>query len=140
MINKEDSKTIMFSLGDMVFEYDKWKNEYNIEHHGISFYHAARVFFDYDRIELYDEKSSIIEDRYDTIGDLSAGYANSPKISESIIGNISSFSDKMDDIIFVVYTERLFTNADGKKKDVTRLISARFATNFERGIYYGKYE
>lgn len=73
MINKEDSKTIMFSLGDMVFEYDEWKNEYNIVHHGISFYHAARVFFDYDRIELYDEKSSIIEDRYDTIGDLSAG-------------------------------------------------------------------
>lgn len=29
---------------------------------------------------------------------------------------------------------------DGKGTDVTRLISARFATNFERGIYYGKYE
>lgn len=31
-------------LGDMLFEYDEWKNEYNIEHHGISFKQAARVF------------------------------------------------------------------------------------------------
>ena len=52
------------------------KNEYNIEHHGISFKQAARVFFDYDRIELYDEENSEVEDRYDTIGDLSVGYAN----------------------------------------------------------------
>ena len=50
MIKKEDSKTITFCLGDMTFEYDEWKNEYNIKHHGISFKHAARVFFDYDRI------------------------------------------------------------------------------------------
>ena len=71
MIKKEDSKTITFCLGDMTFEYDEWKNEYNIKHHGISFKHAARVFFDYDRIELYDEDNSETEDRYNTIGDLS---------------------------------------------------------------------
>ena len=29
------------------------------------------MFFDYDRIELYDEENSEVEDRYDTIGDLS---------------------------------------------------------------------
>ena len=44
-----------------------------------------------------------------------------------------------DDILFVVYTERTKINCDGKDIDVIRLISARYATNFERGIYYGKY-
>ena len=81
MIKKEDSKTITFCLGDMTFEYDEWKNEYNIKHHGISFKHAARVFFDYDRIELYDEDNSETEDRYNTIG-------------------------RVNEVLFVVYTER----------------------------------
>ena len=138
MIKKEDSKTITFCLGDMTFEYDEWKNEYNIKHHGISFKHAARVFFDYDRIELYDEDNSETEDRYNTIGDLSAGYAGIPAISETVIGNISSFTQNVRDIIFVVYTERIQIDEAGQKTDVTRLISARFATNFERGLYYGK--
>lgn len=44
MIDKEDSKTITFWLGGMLFEYDEWKNEYNITHHRISFRQAARVF------------------------------------------------------------------------------------------------
>lgn len=138
MIKKEDSKTITFKLGDMVFEYDEWKNEYNITCHGISFKHAARVFFDYDRIELYDEENSQEEDRYDTIGDISAGYIDTPHTNETIIGNISSFTDETSDIIFVVYTERSRVNEDGHETDVTRLISARLATDFERGIYYGK--
>ena len=30
--------------------------------------------------------------------------------------------------------------SNGKKIDVTRLISARQATSFERGLYYGKYQ
>ena len=51
MINREESRTVTFTLGDMIFEYDERKNEYNIEHHGISFKQAARVFFDYDRID-----------------------------------------------------------------------------------------
>ena len=138
MIDKENSNTITFTLGDIVFEYDEWKNEYNVERHGISFRHAARVFFDYDRIELYDEENSMAEDRYDTIGDLSAGYANTSKIRETVIGNISLFSKETIDIIFVVYTERIRINQDGEKTDVIRLISARLATNFERGLYYGK--
>ena len=53
---------------------------------------------------------------------------------DSLIGNIEK-----DDILFVVYTERTKINCDGKDIDVIRLISARYATNFERGIYYGKY-
>lgn len=51
----ENSKTVTFSLGGMIFEYDEKKNKINIEKHGISFKSAARVFFDYDRIEYYDE-------------------------------------------------------------------------------------
>ena len=63
-------RTITFSLNGMLFEYDEEKNLTNIKKHGISFPSAARVFFDYDRIEMYDEENSIDEDRYDTIGDL----------------------------------------------------------------------
>lgn len=140
MINKENSQTITFKLGDMIFEYDEWKNEYNIQHHGLSFKHAACVFFDYDRIELYDEENSEFEDRYNTIGNLSAGYVDIPAVQDTIIGNISPLADGMNDIIFVVYTERVHINTAGEDKDVTRLISARFATNFERGLYYGKYQ
>lgn len=138
MIKRDESRTVTFTLGDMVFEYDERKNEYNIEHHGISFKQAARVFFDYDRIELYDEENSEAEDRYDTIGDLSAGYANVPS-GETVIGNIGSFMGEINDIVFVVYTERLQVDREEEKIDVVRLISARFATNFERGLYYGKY-
>lgn len=139
MIDKRNSQTITFKLGEMIFEYDEWKNAYNIEHHGISFKQAARVFFDYDRIELYDEENGKTEERYDTIGDLSAGYVNVPATKETVIGNINSFSGEINDIIFVVYTERIKTDKMEEKNSVIRLISARFATNFERGLYYGKY-
>ena len=129
----ENSKTVTFSLGGMIFEYDEKKNKINIEKHGISFKSAARVFFDYDRIEYYEENSNV-EDRYDIIGDLSAGTAQIERNTEIMIGNIKS-----DDVLFVVYTERIRKNENGAEIDVTRLISARYATNFERGLYYGKY-
>ena len=80
------------------------------------------------------DENSVDEDRYDTIGDLSAGIVNLKNNSETMIGRI----DK-NDILFVVYTERIKKIENGIEIDVTRLISARFATNFERGIYYGKY-
>lgn len=47
---------------------------------------------------------------------------------------------KVNEILFVVYTERIRVEENGEKTDVTRLISARLATNFERGLYYGKCE
>lgn len=130
----DDSRFVTFNLGGMFFEYDEDKNRKNIERHGISFKSAARVFFDYDRIEYYDEENSNLEDRYDTIGDLSAGSINLSRGADTVIGNVGK-----DDIIFVVYTERVKRNENGKDIDVTRLISARYATNFERGLYYGKY-
>lgn len=121
---------VRFTLGGLLFEYDPEKNRKNIEKHGISFKSAARVFFDYDRIELYDEAHSGIEDRYDTIGDTSAG-------NLTIIGNLQD-AHRIDDILFVVYTERAVIDENGRHQEVTRLISARLATSFERGVYYGK--
>ena len=122
--------TVRFTLGGMFFEYDSEKNRKNIEKHGISFKSAARVFFDYDRIELYDETHSGEEDRYDTIGDTPAG-------NLTTIGNLQD-AHRVDDILFVVYTERVTIDEGGKSREVTRLISARLATSFERGVYYGK--
>lgn len=127
------NKTVVFTLGGMLFEYDEEKNRINIQKHGISFRSAARVFFDYDRIEMYDEVNSQEEDRYDTIGDVSAGSAS------TIIGNINREDRRMNDILFVVYTERKRIESNGNEIEITRLISARMATNFERGLYYGKY-
>ncbi len=61
-----DNKYVTFILGGITFEYDENKNRTNIKKHGISFKSAARVFFDYDRIEFYDEENSVCEDRYAT--------------------------------------------------------------------------
>ena len=116
----------------MLFEYDPEKNKQNIEKHGISFENAARVFFDYDRIEFYDEAHSEDEDRYNTIGAVLTR-------NQTIIGNIRKNVQKIDDILFVVYTERMTIDKTDQFREVTRLISARLATSFERGVYYGKY-
>ena len=127
---------ISFSMGGMHFEYDEEKNQANIRKHGISFRSAARVFFDYDRIDLFDEENSSDEERYDTIGDTSAGVILN---GSTIIGNAELSDERINDILFVVYTERIRVETNGEMTEITRIISARFATNFERGLYYGKY-
>lgn len=131
------NKMVSFSLGGMTFEYDDNKNKINIKKHGISFKSAARIFFDYDRIEYYDEEHSYDEDRYNTIGDTSAGKVVG-KSEGVLIGNVDQFIGRGNEILFVVYTERVRIEKNGLKTDVTRLISARLATDFERGLYYGK--
>ena len=132
----DSNRTVSFSLGEMAFEYDEEKNRINIKKHGISFRSAARIFFDYDRIEFFDDAHSDCEARYDTIGDTSVGRIT--QIGEISIGNANQFSVGENEILFVVYTERVRVEENGKKTDVTRLISARLATEFERGLYYGK--
>ena len=132
------NNTVSFSLNGMLFEYDEEKNRTNIKKHGISFRSAARVFFDFDRIEFYDEENSTEEDRYDTIGDNSAGNLLSVSGSSTMIGNVEAFAGEVNDILYVVYTERIRAEINGKKQEVIHLISARMATNFERGLYYGK--
>lgn len=134
-----EERMVSFTLAGMAFEYDEEKNRINIQKHGISFRNAARVFFDFDRIEFYDDMHSDEEERYDTVGDTSAG-TYLEESGNSLIGNVDQFIGKVNDILFVVYTERVRVDEDGKKIDVTRLISARQATSFERGLYYGKYQ
>ena len=131
-----EHQTISFSLNGMLFEYDDEKNRANIKKHGISFRTAARVFFDYDRIEFYDDEHSFDEDRYNVIGDASAGFPDGG--DAAIIGNVDSFAGEVNDLLYVVYTERRMAEINGKEQYATRIISARLATNFERGLYYGK--
>lgn len=86
----------------MEFEWDEQKEKLNIQKHHISFNIAKKVFNDINRLEIYDIQHSFVEDRYNTIG-------------------------MVEDILFVVYTER---------KEKIRLISARLATEKERSLYY----
>ena len=118
------------------FEWDEEKAALNLKKHGVDFRDAVRVFYDVNRMEWYDFEHSDKEDRYNTIGDTSAG--NIPGGS-TIIGNVSQSDRAVNDILFVVYTERERTEENGAVTEVTRLISARMATNFERGLYYGKH-
>ena len=89
----------------MQFEWDDKKAAINLQKHGVSFETAILVFQDEDRIELYDSAHSADEDRYNTIG-------------------------LVEDILFVVYTER---------KNRVRIISARPANRKERSMYYDRY-
>lgn len=88
----------------MQFEWDEEKAALNLKKHGIDFRDAALVFNDENRIEIFDAAHSIDEDRYNTIG-------------------------KVEEVIFVVYTER---------RHYTRIISARIATPTERSMYYDR--
>ena len=85
-------------------EWDTKKNSLNIKKHHIDFRDAALIFADENRVEIYDRLHSDTEDRYIVIG-------------------------KVEEILFVVYTER---------SDSLRIISARIATPSEKEIYYGK--
>lgn len=134
-------RTVVFTLAGMIFEYDEEKNQINLEKHKISLKAAARVFFDDNCIEQLDTSHSIDEERYLLIGDLSAGEIPNDDLSEgsTILGNVGSFSGKKEDILYVVYTERVRELRNGTSVEVIRLISARIATNFERGLYYGQF-
>ena len=125
-------ETVSFVLGGLYFEYDKAKQEINMQKHGISFRAAARVFFDDNYIEAYDDDNQYGEERYDIIGDASVAGGR------TVIGNIENFAGDVRDILYVVYTERNCEVVEGKKVEVIRLISARLANEFERGLYYGK--
>jgi len=86
------------------FEWDDEKAALNLKKHGIAFQDAVLVFNDEYRIEIFDDTHSTFEERYNTIG-------------------------KVDEVLFVVYTER---------RSMTRIISARIATPSERRLYYDR--
>ena len=66
---------------EMVFEWDEEKERANFKAHGVHFDTAALAFYDYCRMERYDDDSSDDEDRWQTMG-------------------------FVDDVLFVVYAER----------------------------------
>lgn len=96
----------------------------NIKKHGISFKSAARIFFDYDRIEFYDEDHSYDEDRYNTIGDTSAGRI-SQKTEGALIGNIDQFIGKVNEILFVVYSFMIEKGEEPRSSAVKMKIRAK---------------
>ena len=101
-----ENRMVSFSLGGMAFEYDDNKNQINIKKHGISFKSAARIFFDYDRIEFYDEDHSYDEDRYNTIGDTSAGRI-AQKANGALIGNIDQYIGKVNEYYLLCILKEL---------------------------------
>ena len=133
--------TVTFVLGGQFFEYDSVKEAINLKKHGISFRAAARVFFDEDYIEEADPGHSDDEQRYTVIGDTSAGniLRAQGERSYATIGKIDRFAGDVNDILYVVYTERTRKEESGKILDIIRIISARLANNFERGLYFGQY-
>jgi len=50
------------------FEWDEEKNDVNLMKHGISFKTATMVFYDPKRVDVYDRRHSLFEDRWKTIG------------------------------------------------------------------------
>ena len=68
-------------MDGLSFEWDEEKNRSNKRKHGISFETASRIFYDVNRIELPDERHSLEEDRYISIG-------------------------MVDDILIVIHTDR----------------------------------
>ena len=56
----------------MEFEWDAAKSATNLQKHGVAFEDAARVFFDAERLEIYDGRENYGEVRWATSG-LGAG-------------------------------------------------------------------
>jgi len=84
------------------YEWDREKAKLNKIKHGVSFKTATAVFDDPNRLDLPDDEHSFDEARRKVIG-------------------------KVDDILFVIYTER---------RERFRIISARVATEDERRDYH----
>lgn len=76
--------TVESIIGGVLVEWDEKKAAINKQKHGVSFEDAALVFTDINRIERRDKTHSQDEDRWQAIG-------------------------MVEDILFVVYTERVET-------------------------------
>ena len=91
------------------FRWDDRKNKINYRKHGIYFEDALNVFYDDYRAEYKDYKHSADEDRRIALG-------------------------KVDDVLFVVYTER-YDSQDEYDIRYIRMISARVAEPEEEEEY-----
>lgn len=90
------------------FEWDSNKAQTNLSKHNISFESATSVFRDENAISIYDEKHSLDEERWITIG-----------------------IDQITRILVVIHT---FVSIDHENCNI-RIISARKATKKEKIIY-----
>ena len=93
----------------MRFEWDERKDRSNRRKHGVSFEEAAEVFADPLHISWLDERFSVFEERWVTVGQTSTGVT--------------------------LTVANLFFDERGE--GVVRLISARRATQRERQEYEG---
>jgi len=58
-------------MEDLQFTWDEKKNLVNIRKHGVGFAEAAKVYFDPERLELFDgEHSTMTEERWIIIGNV----------------------------------------------------------------------
>jgi len=87
------------------FEWDEIKSRDNLRKHGVTFTEAQTVFFDEDAVEFYDDEHSAQEDRFLLLG----------------------LSSKLR-VLLVCHCLR-------DAESVIRIISARKATENERGMY-----
>ena len=92
---------------DGLFEWDAEKNKLNIVKHGISFSEAIGIFLDANRQEFFDELHSSEEEQR---------YITIGRLPRKLL------------IVLVVSTDR---------NEVTRIISARYASKKEEQLYYG---
>ena len=95
---------VEYQIESFKFQWDRKKNAINKQKHGVAFEDAAFVFLDDNAIDISDDLHSIDEDRRIVIG-------------------------KVEDVLYVVYTERY---------EALQIISARKATPKERRWYYGR--
>lgn len=112
MIKRPERLGGLFQLSksplELQFEWDDRKEQRNIRIHGMNFTTASRVFYDTNRVEIYDDRHSGEEDRY------------------IVFGNVGQISRT----IAVMYTMR--------GPDTIRIISARVATREEQEDYYDR--
>jgi len=58
----------MYNRFELKFEWDEKKNRKNKVKHGVSFETAAMVFSDIKKVEIFDRKHSIFEERWKVVG------------------------------------------------------------------------
>ena len=103
--------TVTYEIGGQKFEWDRDKNISNIEKHGITFKVATETFFD-PHAEVYeDDAHSQYEERFILVG-----------------------MNEKDKILTVCHCYR------GEDEAITRIISARKATEYEESLYEGGIE
>ena len=117
-----------YQVSGLHFIWDKAKNQYNIQTHGVDFKTAALVF---------NDDYCLINDDYDhSDGEIRESITGQPvdpddRTDVPGIGSIPrAIIGEVDNVLFVVYTVRGY---DGE--EVFRIISARKADDDEKAMY-----